>query len=98
MSAKIWLTSYEGEDVAILPRSDSPASEVLDIQTISTAGLVYFILADGQMFKRIGGELLDGCTFIVPATEQHRAALGARESSPAEFLGRTFSLWANVTL
>jgi len=78
MSTGIWITSLEGEEVAILPRSDAPASEVLDIQAIATAGLVYVALADGQMFKRIGGKLLDGHAFIVPATEQHRAALDAK--------------------
>jgi hypothetical protein len=78
MATGNWLSVIEGDEVAILPRSDSPAAAVLDIQTVSATGLVYIELRDTQIYKRIGGESLDGLTIIVPATEQHRATLKAK--------------------
>jgi hypothetical protein len=78
MPSGIWLTMLEGDEVAILPRYNSRANEVLDIQKVSEAGSMLIHLANGQIFSRIGGASLDGLTFIVPATEQHRAALKAK--------------------
>jgi hypothetical protein len=64
-----------GDFVAVLPTCNSPAHEVLAIQRVSEAGAVLIHLANGEIFTRIGGASLDGLTIIVPATEQHRAAL-----------------------
>lgn len=72
-----WLTIHAGDEVAILSHGTS-ANEVLDIQRVAEAGPVLIHLANGKIFARIGGASLNGLTLIVPATEQHWAALKAK--------------------
>jgi hypothetical protein len=66
-----------GDDVAILPTSQSPATEVLEIATVRFVGGVYIQLTDGRMYATIGGKSLGSkdTGYIVPATDAHRAAL-----------------------
>ena len=78
MLTENWMTVTDGDEVAILPYSDSPASEVLDIKTVVDTEPVIIRLCDGQLFTQLGGASLGGFTYIVPATDQHRAALKAK--------------------
>jgi hypothetical protein len=70
-----WTDTIYGDEVAILPFIDSPATEVLGIQTVEDIGSAFIQLSDGKVFTRAGGVSLDGNTCIVPATEQHRVVL-----------------------
>ncbi len=62
-------------DVAILPRRTSPPADVWEIATVLHVGPVYNQLTDGRMFATIGGIGLNTRGYLVPATEEHRAAL-----------------------
>ena len=69
-----------GDQVAILPHPDSPPSETIEIATIHTAGQVFVQLTDGRTYASIGGKSLNATitTYIVPATNLHRAAWQAK--------------------
>jgi len=69
-----------GSYVAIMPRDTSPAADVLEIATVLFAGPIYIQLFDGRMYSTIGGKSLIApkTTYIVPATDEHRAALRAQ--------------------
>jgi hypothetical protein len=69
-----------GSHVAIMPSATSPAVEVLEIAAVMMAGNVYVQLMDGRMFATIGGKSLSGrkLLYIVPATDEHRAALSEK--------------------
>jgi len=75
MSTGNWIYVVPGDEVAILPHSDAPASKVIEIQRVTSAGPVLIQLMKGQRYHRIGGKSIDGDTFIVPVTKEHRAAL-----------------------
>jgi hypothetical protein len=72
--------------VAIMPRDNSPAADVLEIASVLFAGPVYVQLLDGRMYCSIGGKSLVArqTTYIVPATDEHRAALRAKTSKPLQ--------------
>jgi hypothetical protein len=60
MSATSWTGTSYGDEVAILPFSDSPAAEVLSIQTVEDVGSTFIQLSDGKVFTRAGGVAVDG--------------------------------------
>jgi hypothetical protein len=64
-----------GDEVAVIPRADSAPSETIEITTVAFATSVFVQLADGRMFATIGGKCLGSEGYIVPATDEHRAAL-----------------------
>ena len=71
-----------GSEVAILPTEHSGPSEVLEIATVKCVSSVFVQLADGRMYTTIGGRCIGGKYigskpngYIVPATDEHRAAL-----------------------
>jgi hypothetical protein len=72
--------------VAIMPRDNSPATEVLEIASVLFAGPVYVQLFDGRMYCSMGGKSLVArqTTYIVPATDEHRAALREKGSPIAQ--------------
>ena len=65
-------------EVAILPRRTSPPADVWEIAIILHVGPVYIQLTDSRMFAAIGGVGLTTGGYIVPATDEHRAALVAK--------------------
>ncbi len=69
--------SKPGEEVAVMLRADSPASDTLEIATINYCGPVYIKLNDGRLFSTIGGVSLlnDVKRVIVPASDKHRVAI-----------------------
>jgi hypothetical protein len=68
-----------GDEVAIMPRPDSAPAETIEIATITFATTIHIQLADGRMFGRIGGKCLGSECYIVPATDEHRAAVQRRK-------------------
>ncbi len=74
-----------GSYVAIMPSESSPAADVLEIAAVMLAGNVYVQLMDGRMFASIGGKALNTSkvSYIVPATDEHWAALRQREVASA---------------
>ena len=66
-----------GDEVAVLPYADAPASKTLAVVTIAIAGPVYVQLSDGRFFASIGGQslLVKNLNVIVPATNAHRLAV-----------------------
>ena len=73
-----WLPVIPGDDVAIMPTTSSPPSEVLEIQLVIDTGADFIQVLDGRTFNPIGGESLNGIGYLVPATDEHRAALNAK--------------------
>lgn len=73
-----WLPIIPGDEVVIMPTTSSPPSEVLEIQTVIDTGADFIQVLDGRTFNPIGGESLDGAGYLVPATDEHRAALEAK--------------------
>jgi hypothetical protein len=69
--------------VAVMPSLSSPEEDVIEIMAVLLAGSVYVQLMDGRMYATIGGRSLGArkVTYIVPATDGHRAAL--RTKHPA---------------
>ena len=67
-----------GMEVAIVPRRTSPPADVWEIATVLSVGPVYIQLADSRMFTTIGGVGLNTRGYIVPTTDEHRAALMAK--------------------
>ncbi len=74
-----------GDEVAILPTPDSPPTDVLEIAVILYIGSVFLQLADGRMYATLGGKYLGTRVngYVVPATDEHRAAIKAKSSRPA---------------
>lgn len=64
-----------GMEVAIVPRRTSPPADVWEIATVLHVGPVYIQLKDSRMFATIGGVGLNIRGYLVPATDEHRAAL-----------------------
>jgi hypothetical protein len=73
-----WLSVIPGDEVAIMPTTSSPPSEVLEIQLVIDTGADFIQVLGGRTFNPLGGESLDGTGYLVPATEEHRAALEAK--------------------
>ena len=69
--------------MAILPRRNSPPADVWEIATAHHVGPVYIQLIDGRMFATLGGGGLNTGGYIVPATDEHRAALVAKAGKSA---------------
>ena len=67
----------KGSEVAVLPEAGSPANAVLEILKVAYAGPVYTQLEDGRKFASLGGKGINHPHYIVLATDEHRAALGA---------------------
>jgi hypothetical protein len=69
-----------GEEVAILPTTESPPADTLEICVLSHVGPVYVQTQDGRLFATIGGISLlsDRKRAIVPATDSHRESLGLK--------------------
>ena len=78
MPSPVWIKVVCGDEVAILPRSDSPATDVLDIVPVGTVGPTFIKLSTGALYAQFGGAALYGTTYIVRATDEHRAALKAK--------------------
>ncbi|HZZ29550.1 MAG TPA: hypothetical protein VFE46_16255 [Pirellulales bacterium] len=72
--------------VAIMPNENSPAAEVLEIASVLFVGPVYVQLFDGRMYASLGGKSLAQrkLSYIVPATEEHWAALKAKRNQLAQ--------------
>jgi hypothetical protein len=64
-----------GDEVAVLPSASALPSQVLHLATVRYSGDVYVQLEDGRMFASLGGIGLNTSGCIVPAGEEHRAAL-----------------------
>ena len=73
-----WTDVTYGDEVAIVPFIDSPATEALGVQTVEEIGSAFIQLSDGKVFTRAGGLAVDGNSCIVPATAQHREVLKAK--------------------
>jgi hypothetical protein len=78
-----WIDVSYGEEVAILPYTNCPLAELLGIQVVEDIGSGFIELSNGQKFTQLGGISLDGNACIVPATEEHRAALKAKRKEPS---------------
>jgi hypothetical protein len=65
----------QGDEVAILPSPEALPSQALKIVTVRFSGDIYVELDDGRMFASLGGLGLNTSGCIVPAREEHRAAL-----------------------
>jgi hypothetical protein len=74
-----------GDHVAIMPADNAPPSDVLEIQPIAHAGAVYVQLVDGRNFASLGGRSLGvkEITYIVPANDEHHAALKGKRPKSA---------------
>jgi hypothetical protein len=74
-----------GDFVAIMPYESAPASDVLEIMPVSNAGNVYIQLVDGRYYSTLGGKslLAKQITYIMPVTDEHRAALEANQPRSA---------------
>lgn len=74
-----------GDEVAILPTPDSPPADVLEIATVTYLGSAFLQLADGRMYATLGGKYLgrEVNGYVVPATDEHRAAFKAKRSQNA---------------
>ncbi len=61
------------------------AADVLEIAAVMLAGGLYVQLMDGRMYSTRDGESLgtSKLTYIVPATEEHRAALRIKNQPAA---------------
>lgn len=70
------------DPVAILPEVDSPAADVLEVAEVKTVNSVFIQLADGRFYSTIGGKslLAERVTQIVPATDEHYAALNKKKA------------------
>ena len=77
-----------GDDAAILPRNWAAPCDVLDIAEVVHAGPSLIELADGRLYNVNNGHSIykptDDC--IVPATEEHRAALRAKLTTTVNWL------------
>ena len=71
-----------GDLVAIMPRENASPREVLEIGSILLIGNVYIQLLDGRMYATFGGKSIGvrKVTYIVAATDEHRAALEAKQA------------------
>jgi hypothetical protein len=78
-----WIVVSYGDEVAILPYANCPLAQLLGIQVVEDIGSGFTELSDGQKFTQLGGVSLDGNACIVPATEEHRAALRAKDKEPS---------------
>jgi hypothetical protein len=67
-----------GDEVALLPTLSGPSDKVQDLSTIAHVGPALVELETGGLYFLTDGAGLnvEGC--IVPATEEHRAALRRR--------------------
>jgi hypothetical protein len=72
-----------GKEVAIMPHRRSPPADVWEIATVLHVGPSYIQLADSRLFSVIGGVGLNTGGYIVPATDEHRAALLAKAGRSA---------------
>jgi hypothetical protein len=76
------LTLEKGSEVAIIPGANSPPAEAEELATVERVGFDLIELTDGRLYE-ISGEAFSlasyGC--IVPATDEHRAAVLEREFS-----------------
>ena len=75
-----YLPVSAGDEVALMPRRLSTATEVLQIAKVTRASAVFIQIADGRAFSTIDGRGLDSTCHIVPATEQHRDELARRRA------------------
>jgi hypothetical protein len=72
-----------GMEVAVMPHRRSPPADVWEIATVLCAGPVYIQLTDSRLFATVGGVGLNSGGYIVPATDEHRAALLAKAGKSA---------------
>ncbi|HEY2826095.1 MAG TPA: hypothetical protein VGJ04_00725 [Pirellulales bacterium] len=74
-----------GDQVAVLPGASSPAEDVLEIAPVSYVGPVYIQLVDGRNHATLGGKSLleKVVTYIMPVTDEHRAAMEVKCSTSA---------------
>lgn len=71
-----------GDEVAIMPAEHSPADAVLAIARVVHSGSVFIQLSNSRLFATFGRRAIGGTDYIVPATDQHRDTLTAREPAP----------------
>jgi hypothetical protein len=69
-----------GKEVAVLPSSYAAARDALEIAVVDYVSAAYLQLVDGRIFDPATGRRMgsaDSC-YLVPATDEHRAALSSR--------------------
>ena len=66
-----------------MPRRTSLPADVWEIATVLRVGQVYIQLTDSHMFATIGSVDLNTRGYIVPATDEHCAALLAKADKSA---------------
>jgi hypothetical protein len=73
-----WLNLIFGDEVAVMPSTDSVPEEVLEIQCVDAVALLRVRVRNDRWFAIFGGIGIDGPGIIVPATDEHRAIIAAR--------------------
>lgn len=73
-----WLNLIFGDEVAVMPGTDSLPDEVLEIGTVDAVSLLRVRVRNDRWFAIFGGIGMNGPGFIVPATDEHRAIIAAR--------------------
>jgi hypothetical protein len=78
-------TLKPGNIVAVMPGESSPSADVLELAPVLFAGNIYVQLVDGRNYRTFGGKsvLEKQVTYIVPATDEHRAALESKLTKSA---------------
>jgi hypothetical protein len=68
------------DPVAVMPLDANSPADVVRIARVSHASPAFIRTSDGRMYSTVDGADLYGtrCRYIVPATEEHRAALLGR--------------------
>ena len=89
-------TLHRGDEVAILPRHGASPEQVRYFAIVAFAGVALIELNNGRVYYAKDGQGVYDCSRIVPATDEHRAAL--HRSHEAEFgQGQCDRLLASVT-
>jgi hypothetical protein len=78
MPSEELLSVIVGDNVAVMPTSVSPPTDVLEIQTVEDVGPVFIRLRDGRTFAQLGGAAVSGKNIIVRATDEHHFAMVAK--------------------
>ena len=75
MVGKAWSTKplVVGDEVAVLLPGTRP--KVFDIRQVESIGPAVIELDDGKLYYTLDGKGMDNWRYIVPATDEHRAAL-----------------------
>lgn len=68
------------DEVAIMPNGSTRAADVVEVGRLTFVGCIYVQVSNGWLFSAMDGRGLNGSkgTYIVPATDEHRAAVRHR--------------------